>query len=297
MGLDPDQLTRASRTARHRERLGARRADRRLRRPRRVRRREHRITNDGSFLSPSWGEAISGGTVPVVAETGAFESELVLANRSDADRKIQLVYVESLRPEKGAGGSLELTLPAQQQWILPGAIDFLRRKGLAVGPRGGSYAGSLAVWADAGVFAGARTAARSGAGEFGLFAPYVWDTVRGYSNIKEKAWVYGLVADGQNRSNVAVVCISTPSSLKLRLQVHDGDAGGAPQGEPLSVYLNDGQWKQFDDILRSAGVTNGWVEITRVDNSFGDWFAYGVINDGGEPGERTGDGAYIPMTK
>ncbi|MFI5180845.1 MAG: WD40/YVTN/BNR-like repeat-containing protein [Thermoanaerobaculia bacterium] len=254
------------------------------------------VTNDGSFLSPSWGEANGVATVPVLAETGTFESELVLANRSDAERKIQLVYVESLSPENGAGGSLELTLPARQQWILPGAIDFLRQKGLPVGPRGGSYAGSLAVGADVGVFAGARTAARSGGGEFGLFAPYVKDPAGSWSYMGEKAWVYGLVADGQNRSNVAVACISSAAGLSLRLQVHDGDAGGAPKGDPLSAYLNDGQWKQFDNILKSAGVTNGWVEITQ-DNSYGYWFAYGVINDGGNAGERTGDGAYVPMVK
>ncbi len=27
------------------------------------------------------------------------------------------------------------------------------------------------------------------------------------------------------------------------------------------------------------------------------WIAYGVINDGANPGERTGDGAYVPMVK
>lgn len=29
----------------------------------------------------------------------------------------------------------------------------------------------------------------------------------------------------------------------------------------------------------------------------GAWGAYGVINDGGNPGERTGAGAYVPMVK
>jgi hypothetical protein len=51
-----------------------------------------------------------------------------------------------------------------------------------------------------------------------------------------------------------------------------------------------------DGILRAAGVSNGWVEITRISGS-APWIAYGVINDGGNPGERTGDGAYVPMTK
>ena len=25
------------------------------------------------------------------------------------------------------------------------------------------------------------------------------------------------------------------------------------------------------------------------------WIAYAVVNDGASPGERTGDGAYVPM--
>ncbi len=254
----------------------------------------NRVTNDGSFLSPSWGETNDVATVPVLVETGGFESELVLANRGDVDRKIQLVYVESLSPEKGAG-SLELTIPARQQWVLPGAIDFLRQKGLGIGPRGGSYAGSLAVSADVGVFAGARTAALSGDGEFGLFAPCVTDPAGSWSHSGEKVWIYGLVADGQNRSNVAVASFVSSVDYEIRLQVHDGDAGGAPKGEPLSVFLAPGEWKQFDNILKSAGVTNGWVEITGT--GYGFWFAYGVINDGGSPGERTGDGAYVPMVK
>jgi hypothetical protein len=258
-----------------------------------------RVTNDGSFLFPvaagNWGPGI----VPALVETATFRSELVLTNRSDIDAHLKLDYVESLSPGGGAGGSVPLKLPAKQQWILPDAIGFLRRNGLAIGPPGPGYAGSLQVVMDllqpdnpAGdaIYAGARTAAQApGGGEFGLFTPGIVGAATG------KAYVYGLVADARNRSNVAVANagfdLKFSEPVTLRLQVHDGDAGGAPKGNPLEVTLAPGQWKQFDDILTPFGVTNGWVEIT----GDGYWIAYGVINDGRAPGDRTGDGAYVPM--
>jgi hypothetical protein len=274
-------------------------------------------TNDGSFLFPVAAGSYGGpGTVPALVETATFRSELVLTNRSDIDAHLELRYVESLSPERGAGGSVLLTLPAKQQWILPGATDFLRQKGLAIGPAGSGYAGSLQVGmavssnydplqpynppGDA-IYVGARTAAQApGGGEFGLFTPGTVDVATG------RAYVYGLAADARNRSNIAVAnaqfSLTYPLPVTLRLQVHDGDAGGAPRGNPLKVTLAPGQWKQFDDILTPFGVTNGWVEITTLPGASpgsgdGYWIAYGVINDGRTPGDRTGDGAYVPMTK
>jgi hypothetical protein len=247
-----------------------------------------RVTNDGSFLSPVY--ASGAGIVPILVETASFRSELVLANRSDADTRLDLSYVESLSPESGTGGTVSVTLPARTQWIVPEAVEFLRRKGMAIGATGPGHAGSLEVFArgptaDA-VYAGARTAG----GGFGLFTPGVDHVATG------RAFVYGLVADARNRSNVAVLNAGSETKYSprvwLRLQVHDGDAGGTARGEAFEATLDPGQWKQFDDILERAGVTNGWVEIT----GDGSWIAYGVVNDGRAPGDRTGDGAYVPMT-
>ncbi len=261
-----------------------------------------RVTNDGSFLSPVAAASYEGlGIVPALVETSAFRSELVVANRSDVDAHLELRYVESMSPEGGAGGTVKLTLPARQQWVLPDAIDFLRRQGLEIGPAGPARAGALQVvlapladnpYQDT-LYAGARTATRAaGGGEFGLFTPAV--SVLAF----ERACVYGLVADESNRSNVAVVNAAfdpaNAGPVSLRLQVRDGDAHGAARGNLLDVTLAPGQWKQFGDVLAAAGVTNGWVEITQQGTA-GSWFAYGVINDGRLPGDRTGDGAYVPM--
>lgn len=109
-----------------------------------------------------------------------------------------------------------------------------------------------------------------------------------------RGFLYGLVADETSRSNVALVSSDQSQYVELRLQVHDGDAGGVPKGGPIRVRLEGTGWQQVEDVLRKAGVRNGWVEITWA-GGIASWSAYGVINDGGSPGERTGDGAYVPL--
>ncbi len=42
----------------------------------------------------------------------------------------------------------------------------------------------------------------------------------------------------------------------------------------------------------APGTTQGYARVTRIDGS-DDFIGYGVINDGGRPGERTGDGTFI----
>ena len=84
--------------------------------------------------------------------------------------------------------------------------------------------------------------------------------------------------------------------ILLHLQAYDGDAGGVPRGDTVSVSLSPGQWAQPGNFFKNTGVANGWVKVWT--NSYSSpWIAYGVVNDGGNPGERTGDGAYVPMVK
>ena len=82
-------------------------------------------------------------------------------------------------------------------------------------------------------------------------------------------------------------------AITLTFTIFDGDAGGTPRAT-RTLTLPPGQWGQIDGILSAARVSNGWVEIARTSGT-APWIAYGVVNDGGEPGQRTGDGAYITM--
>src|SRR5262249_30175213 len=157
--------------------------------------------------------------------------------------------------------SYVLTLPPMTQQIVPGAIDYLRSKSIGVGPQGsGSYAGGLNVVVTSGgglgkVYAGARTASPSAAGgQFGLFTPA---PVAG-DEATTVAYVYGLHADANNRSNVAAVNTgqdAASGSISLSLEVFDGDAGGVSRGTE-TLTLAPGEWGQVSGILASHGVHN-----------------------------------------
>jgi hypothetical protein len=232
----------------------------------------------------------------VLVEAGAFRSELVLANASGSAATFRLTYRESLAGP--GGGTASVAVPARTQLILPDALQALRDRGVAVGAPGGSYAGSLRVelqGVDAGeAFAGARTAAVSAAaGQFGLFTPAVYPA----EEAGPEAWLYGLAANATSRANVAVASTAASGgAITLELTAYDGDRAGATGGEPTLVTLSPGQWTQIGDFLRGKGVANGWVRIRRTEGT-SPWLAYAVVNDGGRPGERTGDGAYVPMTR
>ncbi len=262
-------------------------------------------TNDGSYLPPAAGfvkpflpPAI---TLPAIVESASFLSEMVVSNRSPSAVTFLLSYTESLTPGDGSlQGTVPLALRPGEQLIIPGAVDFFRRLGVPIGAQGqGSYAGSVRALVLGGildqVFIGARTAAQSPAGgQYGLFTPGVYAGQEATAS----AWIYGLRADQDNRSNVAVVNAGQDSDgpVTLSLQVYDAGAGGAAAGTPETKTLNPGKWYQYGNFLASKGVANGWVKVTRMAGS-APWIAYGVVNDGGAPGQRTGDGEYVPMSR
>ena len=100
-------------------------------------------TADGSFVPPTIdGDARS--ILPVLVETSTFQSELVLTNPHGQASVATMTYVESLSPAGGAGGVAMETLGPNEQKIIPGAIDYLRGKGVSIGARGAAgYAGAV----------------------------------------------------------------------------------------------------------------------------------------------------------
>jgi hypothetical protein len=254
-------------------------------------------TGDGSFI-PSMSAEMEGKrlVVPVLVEAGSFESELVLCNRGEDEAQLTLDYVESLSPSEGVGGAVSVALQAGEQRIIVGAIDYLRKNGLALGSKGSAgRAGSLRISVGGTpsgfVFAGARTSSLSLAGgQYGLFYTAVYPGMEA----EENGCLFGLVADAENRSNIAIIHLGDSDSgqLTLELQVYDGEKGGTPAGTPVVVSLEPGQWHQETGLLAQKGVNKGWVEITRLSGT-APWYGYGVINDGGQPGQRTGDGAFV----
>ncbi len=255
------------------------------------------VTNDGSFLPPvADGRSGDRLTVPVVAEASNLGSELVLANRGASPVTLTLSYVRSVTAPDGGDGTTTVTLAAREQRIVPDAIDLLRRSGVPVGEVGATHVGSLRITLGGApldrVFAAARTGFRSGGGSFGLFTPAVSPGEEATTDVA----LYGLSADAANRTNVAVVHSGPDGSgpITLEIRAYDGDAAGAERGSPIRQALQPGQHAQVNLILGAAGIRNGWVRVRRLSGT-APWLAYGVVNDGGVPGERTGDGSYVSM--
>ena len=257
-------------------------------------------TNDGSFLEAAAdGATAARVTVPAVVEAGAFRSELVLANRGAAAATVSLDYREALSPAFGTGGSASVVLGPREQRIVPEALQWLRSLGVAVGPPGAaSYAGRLVVTGATGsgpLYAASRVSSlSSGGGAYGVHLPGV---VAG-GELSSEGFLPGLRADEETRTNLAFVHAGASGSgpLALELELFDGERGGVRAGEPTSVRLAEGGWLQLADPLRSTGVAAGWARVRRTEGT-APWIAYAVLNDGAAPGDRTGDGSYLPALR
>ncbi len=265
-------------------------------------------SSDGSFVFPvsdgslSLNEAL---VLPVVVETGSaapFTTEVVFTNTSPEERVLDLAWVTTFGSTPGGTVHDSLTLAPFQQRIVSSFVDDLRKRGIAgVGGVGSTYAGALFVRPTGigrlnGVVVSGRTsAAGSVKGRYGLFQ----SALRRRDTATTPAWIYGLLQDETNRSNLAFVN-ADPAGSAIRLRVElfratDGAAVGTIEG--VETTLAPGAWGQIDRVLEryAPGTTSAYARITLVSGT-SPFLAYAVVNDGGQPGQRSGDGAYVPMT-
>jgi hypothetical protein len=251
-------------------------------------------TNDGSFIpAVAEGDLRTSWMVPVLVDSLSYRTELILANPGNADATFYLGFVDSVS-HLGVALSATVFVPGRRQIIVPDVFA-LFHDGASTGEaltRAGTLRVQVLEEQARGAFVGVRVLTRQERGRFGVFAPVVppeaVDAGQGF--------LWGLRADDQTRSNVAVLNASAPTgeTITLQLQVLDG-ARGRPAGAPLTVTLAPGQWAQPDGFFARSGATNGDVRIVRVSGA-GPWWAYGVVNDGSAPGEGTGDGSFVPIT-
>ena len=258
------------------------------------------ISSDGSFLFPltlEEAQASAGLTVPVIVETGAFTTELTLTNLSGSPRNLELELVaEGVRtPDRTA--RFQLRLEPGQQRILPGLVDWLHRKGVE-GIGWGGVAGPLFVWAEegdlAGIVIGARTISvgADGGRRYGVFLPAVPEA----RAFRRTAWVDALQQDEENRSNLALVNTGTVdgSDSVFHLDLYDGDTGRWVR-TVREIGVPPRGWLQINSLLlnHAPKTRQGYVRIRQAAGS-NPFLAYGVVNDGARPGQRSGDGAYLP---
>ena len=139
-----------------------------------------------------------------------------------------------------------------------------------------------------GIVIGARTGSPDNrGGQYSLFyngVPY------GSASV-ESAWIYGLQQNEENRSNLALVNTGEidDSSSTFEITIYDGSGDRQPRTK--SVTLGPRRWTQENGIL--GNISQGYVQVRKISGN-NPFITYGVINDGGRPGERSGDGAFLP---
>ena len=256
--------------------------------------------SDGSFVFPVTASSLegrTGQTLPVIVETNEFTSELTVTNFSEDPRTLDFQFVAEGIETDDKTAAFSMTLEAGRQEIIADVVDELRRQRVA-GLGSGSRALAGAVFATAaegdmsGIVIGARTGSQGGGGSYSVF----YNAVPFGEAFSREAWVEGLQQDEENRSNLALVNTGEVdgSDSVFRLEIYDGETGMLVQTVVTKPILAR-RWHQINGILGSYApeTRQGYIRIEKVsgENPF---LAYGVVNDGGAPGERSGDGAYLP---
>ena len=254
------------------------------------------FNSDGSFVFPLTASSLvgtTGQTLPVIIETGNFQSELTVTNFSATDKQVDFSFVAEAVDRGNDTATFSLTLKAGEQTILPDIVEELRRREVeGIGGADRAYVGALfATPAEgdmSGIVIGARTGSPDGrGGQYSLFyngVPYGGASV-------ESAWIYGLQQNAENRSNLALVNTGEidDSSSTFEITIYDGSGEVEPRRR--SVTLGPRRWTQENGIL--GRISQGYVQVRKVSGN-NPFITYGVVNDGGRPGERSGDGAFLP---
>lgn len=251
--------------------------------------------SDGSFVPAIPENAMTGrsGLSLAVIVEGAFKSELVLTNWSTQQKVVRFTYVESAQASTTTP-TFTISLNPSQQTIIPNIFQYLRSLNTpGIGPLGLTYVGALFATVDGGdaggIFVGARTSTPGGGGAFGLFYPAVPNATASTGS----AWLFGLQQNAENRTNLALVNTGEEgnSAITLSIDLYDGNTGA--KVTTLTETLNVRAWRQLGTVLTYAsGVTQGYARVTRTSGS-NPFIAYAVVNDGGQPNQRSGDGAFV----
>ena len=263
--------------------------------------------SDGSFVFPVGEDSLAGAmgqTLPVVIEAGPFTSELTVTNFSEEAKAVSFSVAADTIDTADDTATFMVPLAAGQQRIISNVIDTARRQfGLNL-PRGlAAPLFARAAGTDmSGIVIGARTGSPAdpedaSRGQYSVF----YTAVPQGEGFTTSAWVDGLQQNEENRSNLALVNTGAvdDGDIVFTLQIYDGETNrlvNTVSNADTTVAAR--RWHQINAVLRKygKGATQGFVRITKRsgDNPF---LAYGVVNDGGVPGLRSDDGAYLPAVE
>jgi len=253
--------------------------------------------SDGSFVFPVRAASLAGQrgqTLPVIIETRDFTSELTVTNFSKEEKDLQFSFVAEGLTTADRTVRFGLRLGAGEQRIFPDFIETELRGKSVQGVRAsrdglaGALFASVGSGDMSGVVIGARTSASDGrGGRYGVF----YNAVPDGAAFTESAWIEGLQQNSENRSNLALVNtgeVDNSDSI-FSLEVYSGVTG--QRVRTITRRIPALGWHQINGILGAQ--SQGYVRIRKTDGK-NPFLAYGVVNDGGVPGERSGDGSFVP---
>ena len=263
------------------------------------------FNSDGSFVFPVREDALVGKTrqtLPVIIERRDFASELTVTNVSSVPKTVDFRFVAEAVEADDDTARFNLKLEAGEQRILPQVVDWLRQQKVeGIGPAGQAFAGAVFAAVPEGdmngIVVGARTSSPDGSG--GQYGVYYFAVPYDSASIGN-SWIYGLRQDSENRSNLALVNTGEVdgSASSFEIDVFElpecsyGCSGGVvPLVRTLRKTVDPLGWLQINGILLNW--RQGYVQVRKVTGN-NPFVTYGVINDGGAPGERSGDGTYLP---
>ncbi len=257
------------------------------------------VNSDGSFVPPILESSLvgkTGLTLPVIVESGTFVSEVVVTNWSGVTKTVGFEYTADAVQAADKTARFSLTLPPGRQFIDPNLVAGLRSALIpGIGPAGPVFVGALyasvAQGDVSGISVAARTATPGGGGKLGLF----YSAIPAGGESTTSAWAYGLQQNAENRTNLAIINtgLSDRSTDVFTIELYDGSSG-AKVATVGGISLAADAWMQIGTVLAqyAPGTTQGYAKVTRTSGT-NPFVVYAVINDGGQPGERSGDGAFI----
>ncbi|HET6962631.1 MAG TPA: kelch repeat-containing protein, partial [Terriglobia bacterium] len=259
--------------------------------------------SDGSFIPPCPEDYLAGQTtltLPVVIESNGFTTELVAINWSSEKRTLHCRYIADAITTPDSSATFSIELNPREQLILPDFVQRLRISSvLGIGPTGPSFMGALFAEVTGGDLSGVSLSARtSTAGEGGGRYGTSYGAVPNGTASTTTAWIYGLQQTTETRSNLALVNtgeIDGGADI-LRIEVYSGETGLIANSVDITVDARG--WKQIGRILAqlASGISQGYARVTRISGN-NPFIAYAVVNDGSQPGERTGDGAFVASVR
>ena len=264
-------------------------------------------SSDGSWIPPiseASFRARPGFVIPVIIENQSFSSELIAANWSSYPKTLALNYVADSIQNTTSTFSFSLTLNPGEQLIVPNLVHYLRglKGGAAALPAGSSYAGPIfaTVVQDApgidayGLYLAARTSTSAGAKEYSVS----YQSSPMLAAPSSDVWIFSLRRDSENRTNLALVNTgeTDESSDIFDVELFEG-ASGRKVNTIRGITLAARKWLQIGNILAQSDpkVSQGYAHVIRKAGA-NPFIAYAVVNDGENPGERSGDGTYIPSS-